>query len=332
MTDRAADNHFADSNFAVEDESDCAAAFDVGGTHLDTALINSRGKVLFHKREAIARKSQEAFINQLIRHNNAIQANTGSQNYQKIGLALPAVIDNGGKIIQAPNLPFLDGLNLLELLQQSFADIYHQDFNFKLCYDGTASVIASAWIGAGRGCSNLVTVIIGTGIGGGLLLEGQVIKGYNNVAGAFGWMRLEAGAEILTLEDLCSGKGLENRGRELVEYLRKLAPEEFAGSSAAKIIFDAAEKDNPRAAEFIAEMVDYLGTGLANLVSAVNPEMIVFGGSVGLRYQPYLKKLQKIIASRAQPVSGANISLKCTELNQHLGVIGAAGQHYFPGF
>jgi len=296
-----------------------AIGLDIGGTKVKIACIDSNGRILWSQKEPVVKESSTAFL----KHITGLIKNAvdycASKEYRGIGIALPAVIaQDNDTIIQAPNLTALDGIKLNSLISKKLR-LTSIDLPIRLGFDGKASVIAEAWQGAGRNHRNILTITIGTGIGGGLMVDGQVVSGYNNVAGAIGWTRLGIDGKTPSFENVCAGPAIAREAKKLY------------GLNTTRDFFDRAERAKRSVADLLEVIISYTGLTVANLVSIFNPEVIIFAGSVGLRFKPYLDDIKEIVQDYAQPVAARDVKLTCSKLGSNAGVIGAAGFVLYDG-
>ena len=293
-----------------------AIGLDIGGSKVIVAGIEPGGAITWSKKEAVNPKSSKTVIKQMVGLAREGLSRLGLAGCLGVGIALPAVIaPDNDTIIQAPNLPVLEQVKLKSALSKELGQDHDRGRPIILGFDGMASVIAEAWLGAGNNHANLATVAIGTGIGGGLMLDGRVVKGHNNVAGAIGWSRLGIDQQTRSFENICAGPAIAAQGKKFFpgrDYL-------------AEKIFDAAEEGDETALELINYIISHVGVNMGNLVSLLNPEMIVFTGSVGLRLKPYLEQIRQLIITVAQPIAARSVSLACSNLGNNAVVLGAAG-------
>ncbi len=285
---------------------------DIGGTKVKIACIDFKGEILWSKKESVI-KDRKLFLKQLFNLISEANQSCPDIKYQGIGIGIPAVIDHDNDtIIQSPNLHFIDGCKLKTQIKSRLKSV-KINLPIKLGFDGTASIVAEAWQGYGDSYSNILSIAIGTGIGGGLMLEDKIITGYNNVAGAVGWTVLNIGEKFNNYEEVCSGPAIGKQAKKLY------------GIQTSKEFFDKASQDRKTYIELLDKIILHTGLTVSNLVSVLNPELVVFTGSVGLRFAPYLDEIQKIIKRYAQPIAAQSIKLSCSNLGNNFGVIGAAG-------
>lgn len=304
-----------------DDFSRYIIGIDIGGTKIQIACVKTNGNLLWTKKEIIKKKSRNEFMNQILSLCKKVFKYHDINECMGIGVAIPAVISKDNNlIIHAPNITILNNYKFKETFLNRFIEKYNKSIPVVLGFDGTASVVAEKWIGVGKRYSNIATVIMGTGIGCGIMIDGKILYGANNVIGALGWSRLGISKNVQSFEEICSGPAISCRSKKYFKKLKK-----NVSILDTKKIFDLAEKDNQYAKNLIKKVITYTGMNLSNLVSMLNPEIIILGGSVGLRLKPYLSTLKETIQNYSQPIAGETVLLKCSELGINEGVLGAAG-------
>ena len=220
-----------------------------------------------------------------------------------IGISCGGPLDSkNGIIMSPPNLPGWDNIKIIDVIERRF------NVKTNLQNDANACALAEWRYGAGRGLKNVVFLTFGTGMGAGLILDGKLYSGTNDMAGEVGHVRLENNGPVGygkagSFEGFCSGGGIAMLAK--IRALEKLQMGEkvsFCGSIDeldcinAKIVADAAHKGDALAIEIYKESGNYLGRGLAVLVDILNPEAIIIG-SVFARSKdllwPYAKKVME---------------------------------------
>ncbi len=301
---------------------------DLGGTKVATALISSRGEILFHDEEPTCQEGPQNGINQIIRllQQLLMQSGLTSEQIKGIGVGIPAVLrQDDDLVIWAPNLKDWHNVALGPALEE------HLGIPTFIEYDGHTAVLGEWWKGAGQGYRSIAMVIVGTGIGGGLILDGKLYRGFNRLAGAAGWFALTSDATDHSLrgsslghwESLAAGPGIADRATALLPN--------HPGSSlngkvplTAKDIFDQARTGDPFAQECVEETANILGIGIANIVSLVNPEIIILGGSVGRQGDLLEERIREVVLRWAQPISAKSVVFRSSELGVMAGLYGAA--------
>jgi glucokinase len=186
--------------------------------------------------------------------------------------------------------------------------------------------MGEAWLGVARGMKDVVILAVGTGIGAGILVNGQLLHGHDDLAGAVGWMALNPiFQEIYTrmgcFEAEASGNSVGRKGS--VALQGSGAVETEAGITAQEVL-RAALSGHPRAGEILAELAVYLGMGVANLVSTLNPAMVVLGGGLFQAGTPLLEMVRSEFARWAQPFAAQRVQIELSALGERAGLLGAA--------
>jgi glucokinase len=228
------------------------------------------------------------------------------------------------------------GPNLIGWRNVALRPSIESHFGLPVCieYDGHTSVLGEWWVGAGRGYHSLVDVIIGTGLGGGMILENHLIRGNNRLAGAAGWFTFCAGpgqedpnARALGYwEARTAGPGIARRAMELLstgQYTDSMLAR-TASAITSRDVFLAAREDDALAKTVCNEIADLLGSGIANIVSLVNPEVVILGGSVGANAGFLIPRIYEVVNTWAQPVSARAVRIFESTLAGDAGLLGAA--------
>jgi glucokinase len=288
------------------------AGVDIGGTKCAVCLGNPgaedsvasvRSGVHSHPLEIIGRRqfatlpSPEANVRQLLDSLDALLAEQHGAVLQSIGISCGGPLDSRrGLILTPPNLPNWDRVDVVTPFRQRFG------VPVGLQNDANACALAEWLWGAGRGCHNMVFLTFGTGMGAGLILNGQLYAGANDMAGEVGHVRLENDGPVGydkagSFEGFCSGGGIAQLGRTLAAA-RVLAgePPLYCPTMAhlpavtAQNVGEAAQQGDATALEVFEIVAHKLGRGLAMLVDILNPERIVIGSIWG-RQRALLEQL-----------------------------------------
>ncbi len=245
-----------------------------------------------------------------------------------IGLGSPGPLDREtGTVIETPNLGWRN-FPLRDLIANAVG------LEAVLDNDANAATLGEWWQGAARGANHVLGVTLGTGIGGGILLDGKIYHGFSDVAGEIGHMTIDSTGRKCAcgnygcLEAYASGPAIAARA---VEGLRAGAPSllpDMVGGDAARItaetVSEAIIAGDAYAAEVMRETAKFLGTGLANLINVLNPEMIVISGGVTRAGDHLFGPLRAEVRKRAFRVAAESCRIVASELGDMAGVIGAA--------
>jgi glucokinase len=219
--------------------------------------------------------------------------------------------------VWAPNIAGWDHLALAAQLQGQLPA------TLVLEADRSAYVAGEAWLGAARGLRDVIFLAVGTGIGAGIMSDGHIIHGHDDLAGAVGWMALnpqfeELYARMGCFEAEASGSSV---GRKAAARLTGSGPQD---EWTALEVVQMGEQGDPEARALLDEAGVYLGMGVANLVSTLNPEMIVLGGGLFQSGDYLLERVRREFPRWAQPFAAERVRLERSALGGNAGLIGAA--------
>lgn len=199
--------------------------------------------------------------------------------------------------------------------------------------DANLAALGENWLGAGRGAEHIIAVTLGTGVGSGIITNGQIINGANGTAAEIGHMTVvkEGGApcncgKTGCLETEASATGIVRKAKSaLTEYENSILKESIESDQlTSKEVFDAVAQDDELALMVINDVIDTLGLSIANLAIALNPEKIVIGGGVSKAGDLLLNPLQEAYNKYALTRTRAATSFGIAELGNDAGVIGGA--------
>lgn len=303
-------------------------ALDLGGTKLSAALFNSEGDILFKKNNYKEERAGTE-VGKLISHISnelLLKAAEIKQSVTALGICVPGIAYAKTGKVWAPNIPGWDDYPLLEELQLSI-----NNKKIKISSDRACYILGEVWKGNAKGCSEAIFLSVGTGIGAGILVNNEVLRGVNDIAGAIGWMALSKPFEekYISCGDFeynASGEGIAKVAREMLKnnvYDKSALKKIDSHQLSAKDVFEAYENGDELAKKIIANAIEYWGMAVANLVSLFNPEKIIFGGGV---FGPALKFLDDIYDEAkkwAQPISIQHVKLQGSALGNDAGLYGA---------
>ncbi len=308
-------------------------AVDIGGTKTATAIIDVHGQICARRKQPTCQSGPDDGIAQIIIMLEDLLCETQLSKGACLGtgVGIPAVLEHDTDfVIWGPNLRGWRGVNLRGALEDHF------DLPVVIEYDGHAAALGEWWLGAGKNYQTFVEVIIGTGIGGGMIVDGHLFRGKNRLAGAAGWFVLtednqpsyvdDFGNHLGYWETKAAGPGIADKARSLIDQYPDSALARIHQSERieARHVFSTANKGDPLAERVLNEFVIFVGRGIANIVSLINPEAIILGGGVGTHCDFLLSKIKEEISRWAQPVSGGSVNLVISSLGSEAGLLGAA--------
>jgi glucokinase len=245
-----------------------------------------------------------------------------------VGLGSPGPLDREtGTILDTPNLGWRN-FPLRDLIANAVG------LDVVLDNDANAATLGEWWLGAARGADPVVGVTLGTGIGGGIVLGGRVYHGASDAAGEFGHMTIDSTGRKCNcgnygcLEAYASGPAIAARAVEGLETgSSSLLPDMVGGELdriSAATVYEAIVAGDAYAADVMRETAKFLGTGLANLINLLNPELIVISGGVTRAGDHLFEPLRAEVRRRAFSEAADACRIVSSELGDMAGVIGAA--------
>ncbi|MBI2871668.1 MAG: ROK family protein [Chloroflexi bacterium] len=309
------------------------AGVDLGGTKVRAAVITTDGKVLGDSvLPTPAQNGPEAVVQTIADavRESCQRAWTVPAALEAIGLAAAGLCDQKrGVVVYSPNLPGWDNFPVSERL---FRRLERPTF---LDNDVNLAALAEQRFGAARGHRNVVYIAIGTGIGGAIIINGELHRGETGIAAEVGHMTVApdgppcACANRGCLEALSSGSALAREARLLLQRgvassLAELARGEDYTAITSEAIFAALAQSDALAREVAEQGTYYLGTGLASLVNIFNPGLLIVGGGLADQWEDYIAPALRVMEQRVLPGMARSLSVVPPALGSEAGVQGAA--------
>ncbi|MHC1732603.1 MAG: ROK family protein [Bacteroidales bacterium] len=301
---------------------------DLGGTKVAFALLDRDGNMRARESMSLDNRSGHE-VGKLIAVTTALKmsvaANEGDA-VEAIGISVPGISRREKGTVWAPNIPGWEDYHLLREVSTVAGEVPVIIESDRSCY-----ISGEIWKGAARGCSDAIYLAVGTGIGAGITVNGEVLRGAHDIAGAIGWMALSRPFRSKytfcgNFEYYASGEGI---ARQAAQYLLKhdRYQGELRKGSGEKVtthdVFAARSRGDIAAITIIDMAVEYWGMACANLVSLFNPEKIIFGGGVFGPATELIPAIMQEAEKWAQPISIRQVSFEPTALAGDAGVYGA---------
>lgn len=301
---------------------------DLGATKLAAAIFSEEGNMLYRESVRLGTREGSAvgkFVTDKIKR--LLKADGLQDNrITSIGISVPGISRTKTGTVWAPNIPGWTDYPLLSEVKKISKEIPVVIDSDRACY-----ILGELWQGNAKGCRNAIFLAVGTGIGAGILVNGDILRGSNDIAGAIGWMALSRPFrnryhECGCFEYHASGKGIANVTKDLIReeknYKGVLGKKKIEKIT-SQDLFEAYAKGDQLAVKVIEQCIEYWGMAVANLVSLFNPEKIIFGGGVFGPASSLITAIGKESLKWAQPVSIKQVSLEVSELGGDAGVYGA---------
>jgi glucokinase len=304
---------------------------DLGGTKINGAVFDNEGNRL-HQTAHVLGKRQGVDVGQLVTHTiHELLQTTAASDVQAVGICVPGISDTRIGRVWAPNIPDWESYPLQEEVEKT---LDNPAVWVKIAGDRNCYILGETWKGVAKDVRDALFIAIGTGIGVGILANGQILEGHAGISGAAGWLALDTEyKEDYTqhgcFESNASGNGIARcaqrllRNDSLLLYRDSILQEHSIENITAHEVFDAWAKKDLLATHVIDRAVQLWGMAAANMVSIFNPEMIIWGGGV---FGPAAQLLDRIYTEAcrwAQPIAIKQVKFEKSHLEGNAGLYGA---------
>ena len=313
-------------------EKEFVIGIDLGGTKIYSAVVDRYGKI--HGAARKKTKSEQGFVSTVNRivqctREAIAEAEVTLEAILAIGVGSPGPLDlKAGRIIETPNLKWKDA-PIRDLLQDAFGK------PVKVDNDGNVGMLGEYTYGAGHGAKHMVGLFIGTGIGGGVMVDGKLLHGFNENAAELGHMILDPHGPKCgcgnngCLEAFASRLAIEREIRAAaVKGVKTKVFDDLKDKNTrirSRRLAEAFAAEDPAVAPAIRTSAEYVGYAVASLLNIFNPEVVVLGGGVIEAIgEPYVKIARETAAKNVFDVAMRNVRIVSAELKDDSAVLGAA--------
>ena len=313
-------------------EKTAYAGIDIGGTNIKFGLVDSDGNVIHRRqRPTMAEKGPKVLMHLItnIAEELLLLASEEEHQVQWLGVGTPGAVDSqSGRVIgPCPNIVGWQGSEIGSVLRERL--------NMPVFVDNDANVVAlaEARFGAAVGSKSMVCVTVGTGIGGGIVIDGKLWRGANHSAAELGHLTICFNGppcscgRLGCIEAYCSSGAILERARSKIEKTPTPVFDSLLDGDLSKLtikkLFTALKKHDSVARETIDETAGYLGIGLAGVVNLLNPETVVIGGGVADGGGGFVDAVAREIKERALDSAVQDLRVVRATLGNDAGFIGA---------
>ena len=299
---------------------------DIGGTAVKIGSVDETGTVLRTETYAVNFDDYETPILQTVVQSCHIflkKKGERAKEYEGIGVsATGAISTKEGLVAGAAG-------HIKNWIGSPIRDVMEQEFGIpvQVLNDANAAALGEAWIGAAKGKKNVVVVTIGTGVGGGILVDGRILLGASGFAGELGHVPIQYLGEDCT----CGNKGcLEHYGSTsaLVRNVRKLVRENKITNVEedavdGRWIFEQASEGNETVQEILHAWIESIAAGIVGFVHLFNPELVLIGGGVSAQEELFIQPIREYVMTKAMPNFTRDLQLQAAALHNEAGMVGA---------
>lgn len=303
------------------------AGIDLGGTDIKGGLVEDSGRIIDEERiPTEAGKGPSHVLERMVKIITVLRERNADREVAGAGVGVPGqVLVEEGLLVEAPNLKDWHNIHVADEMQKRL------DIPVIVDNDANVAALGEYRYGAGKGCRNMLMVTLGTGVGGGLILNGEVYRGAAGGAGEFGHIVVRRGGAVCT----CGRRGCVEAYVGSGGILRILREKLDAGEESLlrdrdtdiltpKDISRAAEQGDRTARRVLAEAGEWLSVGIGSVANLLNIERAVIGGGVSAAGDLILKPLQEALPETALKVSLDSLEVVPAQLGNKAGLAGAA--------
>jgi len=305
------------------------AGIDLGGTNTKIGLVDEDGNIIFTT--IVKTDSMEGFEKTIQRLSKILlqQVKSFDLNFddvQSVGVGVPGPVLNSRVVKFWANFPWKNGIDLALEFEKNLGKPVKAD------NDVNVITLGEMWKGSAQGYKNVLGLAIGTGIGGGIIVDGKLVSGENGAGGEVGHIKVERDGKLCGCgqkgcwEAYASATGLirEAQSRLAVNKTNGLYEQVIGRDLEAKDIFDVAKEGDAFALDLVDYEADYIALGIGNLLNVLDPEIVVVGGGVSLAGDILFDKVKERLKKYAFPSTTENLKIVVASLGNDAGILGAA--------
>lgn len=305
---------------------------DLGGTNIAAGVVDSEYKIIARaavptKCPRSCREISEDMVS--LARDVAAQAGLTLDDVEYIGIGAPGMIDSERGVIEYSNN--------LDFYNEPMAEYIRKKIN-KPVYienDANAAALGEFVAGAAKGCSSAICITLGTGVGGGIIIDGKIYSGFNFAGAEIGHMVIEVDGAQCTcgrkgcFEAYSSATGLIRMTKEAMELHPESKMHEMAGDHiSGRLAFNAMREGDAAAKEVVDKYIRYLAAGITNVINIFQPEVLCIGGGVCNEGEALMKPLREEVRKEVYTKrSPKNTEIVRAQLGNEAGIIGAAMLH-----
>ncbi|XEC94831.1 ROK family glucokinase [Paenibacillus tarimensis] len=302
---------------------------DIGGTAIKVGICNEEGALIeTYEGPSETEKGTETLLNNIAAYARKIVDDSAFrwEQVEGVGVGIAGFLDIPNGIVKfSPNLP-LQNVNLKEFLEMKL------EKPVKINNDANVAALGEAWAGAGKGIPHCVCYTLGTGVGGGIIINGKIVEGYDGMAGELGHMQIVPDLEAIQcgcgkmgcLETVSSATGIIRMANDAVKRGDRTSLSRVEHIM-AKDVFDAAKEGDEVAIRIVNRAAFYLGRSMAAVAVVLNPQCFIIGGGVSKAGEFLFEQVRDVFRKFTPEMAAEGVKIVPAELGNNAGVVGAAG-------
>ena len=299
---------------------------DIGGTAVKIGSVTEHGEVIERDTFSVNFDEYETPILQTVIKSCHLfmgKFHRTPEAYKAIGVSATGAIntENGTVEGSAGHIKHWEQSKIKESMEAEFG------LRVQVLNDANAAALGELWKGAAQGKKQVIVVTIGTGVGGGIIVNGEILLGAHGFAGELGHMPILCTGETCScgnkgcLEHYGSTSALVNTVKDAIEHGKIKKPENNKVDGVW--IFEEVGKKNPDMMAIVENWIEYIAAGIVGLIHIFNPEQVLIGGGVSEQQQLFMETLKEKVQSSVMEHFGRNLEIKAANLGNKAGMIGA---------
>lgn len=301
---------------------------DLGGTKVAAAIFDNSGNIEAKEVKLLGGAQGDKVGDLVCEVVISLMEKNSGQNVEAIGVCVPGIVYSKKNTVWAPNIPGWEEYRLKEKIEGA---VNNPCIKVSIESDRTCYVLGETWKGGAKGCENVIYLAVGTGIGGGILIDGRVLHGHSDIVGATGWMALqnpyhEDYIPCGCFEHFASGNGIALQAQKALRC-EKNYNGPLSGKPIEEVttrdVFAAYDQGDLVARKVLDKAIEMWGMGAANLVSLFNPEKFIFGGGVFGPAARFIPRIYDEACKWGQPISMKQVQFSASEVDGEAALYGA---------
>ncbi len=309
--------------------SEWVVGIDLGATKIDLGLVNAENRIVTRQRIATdGNAGAQRVVERIAKSVGELEKDmSAGTQIAALGICSPGPVDHeSGMLLDPPNLPALHHTPLRQMLADRL------QIPVSLEHDAKAAALGEFYYGAGQNDQSLVYIVVGTGVGAAIIVDGQVYRGLHNYAGEMGHMTLDPQGLVCScgsrgcVETFMSGPSLARRYQRVLEQQGSAASSEKPQEVSGELVAQLAEQGDELALQVMTGAGEALGVAIASMAMILNIDLYVIGGSVAKSGDLLLKPTRKIIPQYSFRSVSQGVRAVATKLDTDGPILGCAWQ------
>jgi glucokinase len=300
---------------------------DLSGTRVSAAVVDPAGTILHRIKQPVRKSSFQDSVAQIVGVFEDVIAEgaVSRDDIGGVGISVPGIYFSTTGKAWSPGLWGWDQVPLWQTIEKSLPSPVVIDS------DRAAGVLGEQWLGVARGLSDVVFLSLGESIGAGIVSGGRLCRGAGDLAGTIGWMavdprRKENYKRVGCLDAEAAGPAIGQRAAAHISQGERTLIGGLAGSNTitAEVVLEAARRGDTVATRVFEETAAYLAMAVANLISLLNPEVVVLGGTLIEAGELLLNSIRRQVLEWTQPLAASQVRIEMSQLGEDASLFGAA--------